>query len=453
MDKQLLDEYSGLFLNEYNQTYEGLFLHPEDGRDNKINESFESINNDLNNLDYMLTYVGTSVNDLLTNTVNRLNEIKKSIIAEKERYQDIQMLCNKYTDFDNVKALTDVKFTGNGKIKDGIFQATEKSIKKNTLNIIDIFGNGYEGNRYVYNNYEYQQDVYDTSIRANMIDNKISTYYEYSRITVQNVQTEEIPYFNKDNEYARCTITFKASDRVNYIDISTEDIGIMVTNISCSLDGVQYEDIKLPEKLSINNKLDSYNNYGYVYGSGLIAVPNCLYFKLTLQATSNKGDVIAYEKTLIENEEEVVQDNSTPITTTNTVTINSARRSAIKLNDISVYNKKYNTKTIMKSEELITSPSYSIGFFANVYIPESLSQDKSVKFMLTVNGIDYDVIPMNSHSNGTKIIRFSGGKSNTAYTELINEKITSAYLTIIMQGTSELTPFVNNIKILTGGEI
>ena len=99
MDKQLLDEYSGLFLNEYNQTYEGLFLHPEDGRDNKINESFESINNDLNNLDYMLTYVGTSVNDLLTNTVNRLNEIKKSIIAEKERYQDIQMLCNKYTDF------------------------------------------------------------------------------------------------------------------------------------------------------------------------------------------------------------------------------------------------------------------------------------------------------------------------------------------------------------------
>ena len=453
MDKQLLDEYNKIHLNNYNQKYTGLFLHPEAGEDPKINESFNTIKEDLNNIDNILIDTANSINDLMNNTLARLQEVKKCIISEKERYQDIQMLCNKYTDFDNVKALTDVKFTGNGKIKDGIFQATEKSIKKNTLNIIDIFGNGYEGNKYVYNNYEYQQDVYDTSIRANMIDNKISTYYEYSRITVQNVQTEEIPYFNKDNEYARCTITFKASDRVNYIDISTEDIGIMVTNISCSLDGVQYEDIKLPEKLSINNKLDSYNNYGYVYGSGLIAVPNCLYFKLTLQATSNKGDTIAYEKTLIENEEEVVQDNSTPITTTNTVTIDSARRSAIKLNDISVYNKRYNTKTIMKSEELITSPSYSIGFFANVYIPESLSQDKSIRFVLTVNGIDYDVVPMNSHSNGTKIIRFSGGKSNTAYTELINEKITSAYLTIIMQGTSELTPFVNNIKILTGGEI
>ena len=453
MDKQLLDEYSGLFLNEYSQTYMGLFLHPEDGRDNKINESFDNIKNDLNNLDNMLIHVGTSVNDLLTNTTNRLNEVKKNIIAEKERYQDIQMLCNKYTDFDNVKALTDIKFTGNGKIKDEIFQASEKSIKKSTLKIVDIFGNGYEGNKYVYNNYEYQQDVYDTSVRDNMIDNKISTYYEYSRITVQNVQTEEIPYFNKDNEYARCTITFKASDHINYIDINTEDIGILVTNISHSLDGIKYEDLKLPDKLSINNKLDSYNNYGYVYGSGLIAIPTCLYFKITLQATSNKNDTVAYEKTLIENEKEVLQDNSTPITATNTVTIPSARRSAIKINDISVYNKKYNAKTIMKSAELITVPSYSIGFFANVYVPESLSQDKAVQFILTVNGIDYDVVPMNSHSNGTKIIRFSGGKSNTTYTELINEKITSAYLTIIMNGTSELTPFVNNIKILTGGEI
>ena len=58
--------------------------------------------------------------------------------------------------------------------------------------------------------------------------------------------------------------------------------------------------------ISINNKLDSYNNYGYIYGSGLIAIPTCLYFKITLQATSNKNDTVAYEKTLIENEKEVL---------------------------------------------------------------------------------------------------------------------------------------------------
>ena len=452
MDKQLLDEYSGLFLDEYKQTYEGLFLHPEEGRDCKINESFDDIKADLKSLDNMLVSTGTAINDLLTHTVDRLAEIKKNIILEKERYQDIQMLCNKYTDFDNVKTMENIVFKGNAHLSDGTFQASSRSTKKGLLNIVDVYGNGYEGNRYVYNNYEYQQEIYDTSIRENMTDNKISTYYEYSRVTVQNVQEDTISYFNKDNEFARCTITFKADSYINYIDISTESSDIIITNISYSSDGIKYKDMNLPDKISINNKLDSYDDYGYVYGSGVISIPNCIYFKITFQSTKNKSDVIAYEKTLIENKDEIVNDNASPKTLTNTTVVDSARRSVIMLNDISVYYKRYNTKTIIKSEELITAPSYSIGFFANVYIPESLNDD-SIRFYLTINGKEYEVVPMNSHSNGTKIIRFSGGKSNTAYTELISEKITSAYLTITMSGTADATPFVNNIKILTGGEI
>ena len=84
MDKQLLDEYSGLFLDEYKQTYEGLFLHPEEGRDCKVNESFENIKHDLATLDDMLISTGTAVNDLLTHTVERLAEIKKNIITESK---------------------------------------------------------------------------------------------------------------------------------------------------------------------------------------------------------------------------------------------------------------------------------------------------------------------------------------------------------------------------------
>ena len=57
----------------------------------------------MNNIDNILIESGRSVDALLENTINRLSEIKKCIITEKERYQDIQMLCNKYTDFDNVK--------------------------------------------------------------------------------------------------------------------------------------------------------------------------------------------------------------------------------------------------------------------------------------------------------------------------------------------------------------
>ena len=90
--------------------------------------------------------------------------------------------------------------------------------------------------------------------------------------------------------------------------------------------------------------------------------------------------------------------------------------------------------------------------FANVYIPYGLDQD-DIKFILTINGQDYEVVPINSHLNGTKIIRFSGGKSSNIYTKLINEKIHSAYLTIQYTNTSEATPMVNNVKVLIGGEI
>ena len=94
----------------------------------------------------------------------------------------------------------------------------------------------------------------------------------------------------------------------------------------------------------------------------------------------------------------------------------------------------------------------TIAVFANVYIPSKL-KDNSVEFVLTVNGEDYDVIPINVVGSGKKILRYSQGKSKTEYTEILSEPIKSAYLTVKMTGKVDLTPFVGNIKILLGGEI
>ena len=452
MDKQLLDEYNKIHLNNYNQKYTGLFLHPEAGEDPKINESFNTIKEDLNNIDNILIDTANSINDLMNNTVARLQEVKKCIISEKERYQDIQMLCNKYTDFDNVKTLDNINFTGDCSVEDGTYFASIKKTNKNQLTILDVYGNGYEGNEYVYNNYEYQKDIYDTSAHENMIDNKISTYYEYSRITVLNKEDVDITYFNKDNEKARCTISFQSDDLVNQININTEDLGVSITGIQYSMDGIKYTSLAIPEKMSINNKLDSYNNYGYIYGSGIINIPPSYFFKLTFESDKNKDDVIAYEKTIISNEENSLSNNAIPITNTSTYIVNSARRSSIKINDISAYKNIFNRRSMIKSSELITADSYSIAVFANEYVPHSLNAD-AIKFILTVNGIDYDIVPINSNSNGIKVIRFSGGKSNTIYTQLINEKITSAYLSVIFNAQTDATAYINNIKILIGGEI
>ena len=449
MDKQILDEYTKLFLEKHEQKYTGLFLHPEAGRDSKLNENLNNIKDDLNNIDNILIESGRSVDALLENTINRLGEIKKCIITEKERYQDIQMLCNKYTDFDNIKGLDNINFKGNGQIENGVYSAAVSSLGRVQLGIIDITGNGYEGNRFVYNDYEYQEDTYDTSNRKNITDRSISTYYEYSRITVQNIQEDNITYFNKDSEKARCTISFQTKSAVNFIELNTEDLGINILGIQYSYDGVKYQSMNLPSKISINNKLDSYKNYGYVYGSNFIAVPLANFFKITLESDRNKDDTIAYEKTII-NEDEV-SANSVE-TVTSTYVVSSAKRSAIKINDLNVYKKTYATNAVFLSEELITAPCYSIGVFANIYVPESLPAD-SIQMILTVNGIDYEIEPVNSHSNGTKIIRFSGGKSDTAYTELISEKITSAKLTITIRSSQYATPYVNNIKVLIGDEI
>ena len=95
---------------------------------------------------------------------------------------------------------------------------------------------------------------------------------------------------------------------------------------------------------------------------------------------------------------------------------------------------------------------YAISIFCNVYVPQGLGDD-AVKFTLTINGVDYEVVPINSHRNGTKIIRFSTGNASSPYTERIGEIIKSARLTIVFTNTSKIAPRINNLKILFGGEL
>jgi hypothetical protein len=462
MDKQILDEQNQIFLESYEQKYQGLFLHPEAGGDPHINEAFDDIKSDMQKLNDTLVKTGNAVNDLLINTVNRLEIVKQNILLEKERLQDVQMLCNRYMDFDSVKSLDDLNFTGSFTYKDNVYYASPKKDKQVSLKILDVYGNGYEGNEFVFNNYQYQKEVYDTSVREHMIDRKISTYYEYSRIIVQDTKEVTNNYFNKDSDYAHCTITFEANDYINYVNIATEDLGVYITDIQTSIDGIKYTAMEMPCKMAINKKEESYKNYGYVFGSGAISIPLCKFFKITFETDTYKSDMLAYDKTIVlEREHDLnYQDVVIPdwmigsgieFTMENNI-VPSAKRSVIKINDITASKNIYNTKNMMKTGELIEGEAYSISLFANVFVPESLDSD-SVEFYFTINGIDYEVVPINSHSNGTKVLRFSGGKSSTLYTELLSEKITSAYLTILIKSSSDATPMLNNIKVLLGGEL
>lgn len=453
MDKQLLDSHISLRLSDYNQIFQGMYFHPEGGGDFFVNEGLQKIKEDLDNIDNLLIKTGNSINELMMSTMSRLERVKTSIVSEKERRQDIMMLCNNYTDFDNITTIKDISFTGAfTTINDVTFSAKEKKSTKANIEIKDVVGNGYPGNEYVYMTMErdmetgqFQLTVIDAADPNQMIDNSDSTYYEYSRINYWGLEEINNVDFNKDSEFAKCTVSFSTDIAVNYIKIKTEETGLVVSRIQYSMEDGNYKTVNQPN-IVLNDKLESYNHFNYIFGSDVIQVPYGKFFKITFEAKQNRSDLISYEVT------EDVSVTDIPENVKTTKVVSDAKRSIIRINNLEAYNNTYVQNSRMESSELLHTQAYSIALYCNCYLPEGL-YDQNIKFTLSINGDDYDVVPINSNMNGTKIIRFSGGKSNTMYTELINEVIKSARLTIHFKGNAGLTPFVNNIKILIGGEI
>ena len=276
-----------------------------------------------------------------------------------------------------------------------------------------------------------------------MTDNNISTYWEYSRITASNKEENLLSDFNKDSSEAKCTITLKFDQITNEMAIKSTIEGLKVTSIRYSNDNLSYKDLNILP-FTINKKEASYKNQDYIYGSNIIAFPDSLYLKITFESNGYLSDTIAFEKIIAENDK----------TTTSTTIVPSAKRHVIRINDIECKRKQYASHSNFKTGNLITQDTdvYAISVFANVYLPNNMPSDY-VTFTLTVNGVDYKVKPVNSYSDGIKIIRFSQGKMPVEYTKYIGEKITSAYLTINIKSKTKLTPYINNIKILLGGEV
>ena len=94
-----------------------------------------------------------------------------------------------------------------------------------------------------------------------------------------------------------------------------------------------------------------------------------------------------------------------------------------------------------------------MAIFANEYIADSLSVRNCVTYTLTVNGIDYEVIPINSQNNGKKVVRTTNSTIAADHVHYLTEKAKNATLTISMKTTAkEFSPFISDLKILIGGE-
>ena len=157
--------------------FKDIYFHPEEEPNTEeLNSIFINANKDINYIDENIIAATNNYKDLLNNTKIKINDIKALLIAEKERLQDITMLCNEKTDQDNVISLTDTDFTGNFTYSDGVFSAKESSSISTECKVINITGNGYEGNKYVLKDDGYLEETLPTDNRNYITDNNISSY-------------------------------------------------------------------------------------------------------------------------------------------------------------------------------------------------------------------------------------------------------------------------------------
>lgn len=133
------------------------------------------------------------------------------------------------------------------------------------------------------------------------------------------------------------------------------------------------------------------------------------------------------------------------------ILLNSAKRNVIKICDITTEQNTYQRTSYLKTNNLLSYPVKSVAITAVEYIPDHFTNKDCFTYILTVNGQDFEVVPINLQKNGIKVIKTSEVQIDTYYSKYINEPIVSVFLTIKIDtpNTSE-SPFVSGIKLLTG---
>lgn len=152
------------------------------------------------------------------------------------------------------------------------------------------------------------------------------------------------------------------------------------------------------------------------------------------------------------NYEEALKDAET------VVSLDNARRYVIRINDITAFSNTFELSSYLETTELISSPVDCIAIFANEYYSPAFTSNTSIydvedylSYKLTVNGVEYNVVPVNSHKSGIKIVRFSNYTVTENYTVHINEPVKSAKLRVnFVTPNPSYSPYLSNLKICLG---
>lgn len=417
--------------------FEGLAFHPEsEPVKDLINDGISDISVDLLGLNKEMSAIADTYAALITDVKTRLDAVQEKIDAEEDRIRDINIICNNYTQFNSVKSITPSSVTGNCSYENGTFFAYRAQKTDAELTIMDITGNGTEGNDMVAGAVQSSRDA--------LTDSDPLTKWEYSRYTSSvPVKINGCPVLiNNDDEEARCTLLLSSKKAFGSVHLES-DYDIIVEDVqSSSDDGITFNST-LASPIHINSKEHRYDVPDYAYGSGIIVFPASKYVKITLASNGTRAN----ESYQFEYKESGVSASSE----TETVKLPSTvARHAVSLNGIEADGSSYSDATF-ETAELISAPVNSIAVFASEYVPPQFTDEIYFYYTLTVNGKDYNVVPINAERSGIKVIRFTDYASGDSYVEHIKESIKSAKLKVqIRTSSANATPYLSNLKICFG---
>ncbi len=285
--------------NKYKPVSEEINIHGEEEPiTEELNDNTEDINIDLKIINYELIKSANDYNLLMQNTQNRIKNIEKEINKERERLEDINMLCGANREFEISEVLEDVDFKGDFSYLEGVFSSKVVSERKISFNVREVYGNGVEGNNHVYD-FESQpgnfiSESINSSLRSNINDNNLITYYDYERIIVDKSEKNIFPSANYDDTPVQCSIIINAAEDMNKIKIDSESRDIIIKSVETSGDGITFNKIK-ENNIEINNDKRKYTDNRYIYNSGIICFPSTKFLKIVFESKKDTNERIAFK--------------------------------------------------------------------------------------------------------------------------------------------------------------
>ena len=264
--------------------FAGFEVHPEEEPNIvSLNSAFEDIAVDLYALNAEIRNAVMNYNQLIADTDFQLSNADELLQVEEDRIKDMNIICGNYQEFTMVKTLTPSDFNGTfGQVDNKVFTCPSSKPENVDLEVLQVSGNGYEGNGYVKKDAKtFLSDTVIAENRDSIIDNSNITHYDYSRLT--STGEKEYPAeVNFDTEEAACSITLAAGEPVSAIQIESPLDNIVVRDVLTSNDGGASFTSHMVEPLPIHNHDAKYSNSMYVFNSGILAFPSSKIIRVML---------------------------------------------------------------------------------------------------------------------------------------------------------------------------